>query len=114
MKLVYIAGPFRASTAWEIEQNVRRAEELGFEVFKCGAMPVIPHANTRFFHGQGTDQFWLDGTLELARRCDALILVPGWERSTGTRLELRDMLNRGAPTFETVAELSAWLRARAP
>ena len=28
MKLVYIAGPFRAPTPWQVEQNVRRAESL--------------------------------------------------------------------------------------
>jgi hypothetical protein len=111
MKLIYVAGPFRGANAWEIERNVRRAEETGYDVFKCGAMPVIPHANTRFFHGQGPDQFWLDGTLELARRCDGLILTPDWERSSGSREERRVVLERGAPVFYTPADLAAWMRS---
>ena len=62
MKLGYIIGPFRAPTAWEIEQNVRNAERLGLEVAKLGAFPIIPHAITRFFHGLLSDEFWLEGT----------------------------------------------------
>ena len=53
MKLVYIAGPFRAPTPWGIEENVRHAERHAFEIAKLGAMPVCPHANTRHFDGHG-------------------------------------------------------------
>lgn len=30
MKKIYIAGPYRGSNAWDVEQNIRMAEELGF------------------------------------------------------------------------------------
>ena len=110
MKLVYVAGPFRAETPWAVEQNVRRAEAIGYDVYKCGAMPIIPHANTRFSHGLGPDEFWLNGTRELAGRCDALILVPGWEGSSGTRGEVKHMLELMRPVFHTIAELASWVR----
>ncbi len=84
MKVVYCAGPFRASTAWGIAENVRTAERIGLEVAHAGAMPLIPHANTANFQGEGTDQFWRNGAMELLRRCDAVLLVPGWEQSSGT------------------------------
>lgn len=109
LAIVYIAGPFRAKTAWEIERNVRAAEDLGFEVFQLGAMPLIPHANTRFFHGQGPDQFWLDGTLELLRRCDALITTRNWKRSTGACGEYHEAICRGIPAFESMHDLATWL-----
>jgi hypothetical protein len=48
MKFGYIIGPFRAPTVWQVEQNIRIAEELGFEVAQLGVFPIIPHANTRF------------------------------------------------------------------
>lgn len=107
--VIYVAGPFRGPTAWDIERNVRAAEELAFEVFKLGAMPLIPHANTRFFHGQGPDAFWLDGTLELLRRCDGMILTDNWETSTGARGERADALARGMPVFRFLSELAHWM-----
>ena len=87
MKVIYVAGAFTAPTPWDIEKNVRKAEEVGFMVAQVGAMPLIPHANTRFFHGQQTPQYWYDGTMELLKRCDAVIMVPGWEKSRGSVVE---------------------------
>lgn len=88
MKVVYIAGPFRAANQWEQEQNIRRAEGYAFEVWKAGAVALCPHMNTRYWQGALPDQVWLDGDLELLSRCDAIFLVPGWEKSQGTRAEL--------------------------
>lgn len=109
MRVVYIAGPFRGPTAWDVERNVRRAEDLAYEVFQLGAMPMIPHANTRFFHGQGPDAFWLEGTIALLRRCDAVLLTPDWQRSTGAQGERIEALSCGMPVFYEVPELAIWL-----
>jgi hypothetical protein len=110
MKVVYIAGPFRASTPWGVECNVRNAEVLALAVAACGAMPLCPHTMTRHFDGQLTDEFWLSGTLELLRRCDALVLVDGWERSSGTRAEAEEAKRLGLPIFDAhqLVELKAW------
>jgi len=111
MKLVYIAGPFRGPTTWDIAQNVRAAEALGLEVAKCGYMPVIPHANTALFNGQCTEQFWLDGTLLLLSRCDALITLPIWERSSGAKAEVEFAKTHSIPVFHTLVELGQWYLA---
>jgi hypothetical protein len=107
MLVIYICGPFTADTAWEIECNIRRAEELGLEVAKLGMMPLIPHSNTRYFHGQCTDEFWYQGTMELLRRCDALITVPGWENSAGSVAEVK-WAKKNTWAFHDIRELSEW------
>lgn len=109
MKVVYVAGPFRGPNGWRIEQNVRRAEEYGFKIAELGAMPIIPHANTRFFHGALPDEFFLEGTLELLRRCDAIFLTPGWEMSSGSRGERNEAHARGIPDFYELGALRHWL-----
>jgi len=102
MKVVYIAGPFRAPTAWGIAENIRVAERIGYQVASVGCMPLIPHANTAHFHGEFADQFWLDGTLELMRRCDAVLLGPGWSDSSGAREEKRVAEEMELPIFYTL------------
>jgi len=111
MKLVYVAGRFSAPTAWEIEKNIRAAEDIGAEVAKLGLMPVIPHANTRYFHGLTgtTPEFWYEGTLELLRRCDALILVPGYEESKGVEMEREEAYRLVIPQFHYLPALKDWL-----
>ena len=112
MTLVYIAGPFRGASAWEIEENIRRAERLALEVWKRGAACICPHANTRFFQGAAPDQVWLDGDLEMVKRCDVVLMTPDWERSSGAREEHRLALELGIPVSYSLEELECLLGTR--
>ena len=102
MKLIYIAGPFRAKNGWEIERNIREAEELALVVAQLGAVPVCPHTMYRFFNGVLLDQFWLDATLDLLRVCDAILLLPRWRESQGAKGERDEAMTIGIPVFNTV------------
>lgn len=110
MKVVFIAGPFRADTQWGIVQNVRAAETAGLEVARLGAMPLIPHMNTANFHGQLTDEFWLEGTQEMLRRCDAVYVFPGARVSSGVAAEVAEADRRGIPVFTSPGKLLDWIR----
>jgi hypothetical protein len=93
--LVYIAGPFRAGSAWAIESNIRAAEELGLKIASFGGAPVIPHTMYRFFQGALPDNVWLECGLALLRPCAAMAVAENWEGSVGTIneiLEARDHL----------------------
>lgn len=102
MKLVYISGPFRSPNAWEIEQNIRRAEEIALEVWKAGAAVICPHANTRFFQGTAADAVWLKGDLEMVRRCDAIVTAPGWNHSRGAQAEIMLAHTLALPVFHSL------------
>jgi hypothetical protein len=100
VKVGYVAGKFAGANGWEVTKNVRHAEEVGYEVAKLGAMPLIPHANTASFHGTLQDSFWYAGTLELLRRCDFIVMVPGWQKSNGAKAEWEEALTLSMPMFE--------------
>jgi hypothetical protein len=112
--LVYVAGPFSAQDRLGVVANIQRAEKLGVEVARLGACPWIPHANTADpeFEKVQPYTFWIEATREQLRRCDAIIMVPGWESSSGARGEHADAIAWGKPVFYSVAELSRWLAAR--
>lgn len=112
--LIYIAGPFRAPTPWEIEQNIRRAEEFGLAVAKAGGIPVIPHAMYRFFQDSLPDEFWLQAGLEILQPCHAVAVCVSRERSLqslGTCGEIGSAVNQGIPVFYTtdVPLLTEWI-----
>ncbi len=109
MRVVYIAGPFRGKSSWDIEQNIRRAEELALEVWRAGYACLCPHTNTRFFQGAADDHYWLDGDLEMLARCDAVLLTPDWARSSGARAEAAQADRLGIPVFESLDALKAGL-----
>ena len=102
MRLMYIAGPYRASTTQGVRDNVTSARAVGSAVALKGWMPVVPHANTYGFErvpGLDNDEFFLEGTLELMRRCDAVVLAPGWTASSGSMREIQEAFNLGIPIY---------------
>lgn len=109
MKVVYIAGPFRGASSWDIEQNIRRAEELALEVWRLGAACLCPHTNTRFFQNAAPDDVWLAGDLELLRRCDAVLVTPDWHRSRGAQKEVSAAAELNIPVFRALEQVRAWI-----
>lgn len=98
--VVYIAGPFRAPSHWGIAQNIRRAEALALEVWRAGAVAICPHLNTMHYQDELPDKIWLDGDLEILSRCDAVVMVPGWEKSKGSVAERAFARERNMPVID--------------
>jgi len=99
MKLLYIAGPFRAATRWKMQCNIRRAEAIALEVWQGGFACICPHLNSANFTGEADDKVWLEGDLEILKRCDAVIMTPNWRTSSGAKAEYLYAKARGIPVF---------------
>jgi hypothetical protein len=113
MKLIYVAGPYRAASEWQLVQNIRRAEALALEVWHLGHACICPHKNTALLGGAADDSLWLEGDLEMMRRCDAVICTDDWQRSEGARNEVAEAKRLGIPVFLTIDELKIWTGAQA-
>lgn len=99
-KVAFVSGPYRAKTPYGIKQNIRNAEAVALELWKMGYAVICPHKNTSLFDGECPDLIWLDGALELLRRSDIVVLIPGWAGSSGTREEIKESVKRGIPVFK--------------
>ena len=99
MKLVYIAGPYRAPTPWGVEQNIQAAVLAAAQVWAAGLAAVCPHANSAHMEGVTTDENFLAGTLEMLRRCDAILVIEGWKNSEGARGEVDEAVRLGLPVL---------------
>ena len=97
--LIYVAGPFRAKSSWDVEQNIRYAERVGYKIALLGATPVIPHSMYRFFDGTMPDSFWLNATMDILRRCDAIVMCRWWMYSKGAKAEFREANIIGMPVI---------------
>lgn len=115
MKLIYIAGPYRPYTnadgTWVgTPMNIRNAEvtavNLVNELGHLGLFPVVPHLNTRDFENQvkqNDDQYFLDGTMAMLERCDAVLLtMPNADEvSSGTKAEVHRAHQLGIQVYRS-------------
>jgi hypothetical protein len=111
MKLVFVAGPYRHTTEWGVWQNIRRAEDLALELWLLGLSVICPHKNTAMFGGAAPDDVWLKGSLEVVRRCDAVVCTGDWKQSIGARGEVELAREIGLPVFHSIDEVKDWLKS---
>jgi len=97
--IIYIAGPFRGKTPWEVHRNVHAAEYAALEVARKGHIPLAPHCLYRNFDKALPDEFWLAATITLLERCDAIYMLPRWELSQGATAEHQRATDRGMRVF---------------
>lgn len=115
MPLVYVAGPFTADNAWNIEKNIRNAEEWILPLAQMGCVPVVPHTLYRYFTGTMTPEFWYEATADILARCHAVLLIDGWTKSLGAKAEKQRAEDMGFSVFDaTILDmglmLSIWIR----
>ena len=110
MKLVYIAGAYRSrfgilGRAW----NISRARKVAKLLWRMGFAVLCPHSNSAFMDGCAPDGVFLRGDIEMLKRCDAIVLMPGFAKSQGAQAEYFTAQSYGItkfyveyPTFEKV------------
>lgn len=86
--LVYVAGPY--SSKWgKIGEfiNILKARRVASKLWRMGYTVICPHLNSALITGL-TQQEWYLRDLKLLSKCHVIVMLPGWERSKGARIEL--------------------------
>ncbi len=87
---IYIAGPYRADTIEQRDANIQQARDACAEIFRRGHTPFCPHAMTARFdddYPDIDDERFLETGIKWLECCDAILMLPGWEDSSGSRAE---------------------------
>jgi hypothetical protein len=104
-----VGGPFSGKTPEEKEQNIVATERLGIEVAEAGGAPIVPNSMGRTWSGSPGYEVWMEITLSILARCQAFIVTPDWDRSSGTRREVEASLFLGVPVFYDIVALRSSL-----
>ena len=81
MKLVYLAGPYRARTAALVATNVEKARETAAALWRRGYAVLSPHLNTHPVEEAATAAGVLARAIRLMQGCGAEVLPPGGQES---------------------------------
>lgn len=103
-KWVYVAAPYTVPDPVVNTHNAIMAAERLLEI---GYFPVIPHL-TLAWHmvTPHCSQFWYDYTMELLKRCDFMVRLPGYSVGCDKEEEMASKL--GIPVFYGVESLKVW------
>lgn len=102
-KVVYISGKYSG----DIVTNIDKARKLAIEVWEAGFTALTPHLNTIHFENdcQCTYEDFIDGDLELIKRCDCLLMLPEWDYSKGALMEHAEAKKLNKPIFYSLENL---------
>ena len=107
----YISGPYRDKRGeWYVGQNIQNARAAAIEIWKLGGVALCPHMNTAGLGGLLPDDTWLQGDLELIRRCDAVWMIDGWQKSEGAKIEMEFALELGVPVLYNLEDVKEYFR----
>ena len=86
--IVYVAGKYRGKNENEVWENINLARTHAHKLWQKGYAVICPHLNTMFM-GDGKEEKYLKGDLELLACCDYIYLLPNWKQSKGARNEVK-------------------------
>lgn len=99
--IIYVAGPYTPLNGRTLSDNIEAAKATAKELWSNGFAVICPHMNTAYFTGIPDDLFYL-GDMEILERCDAVLMLDGWEESFGAKMERLDALKNNIPVVYSV------------
>jgi hypothetical protein len=100
MRVAYISGSYRSNSVNGIYENIQKARDVAMKYWRLGYAVICPHTNTAFMDGACPDHVWLDGDLELVRRSDIVVMLPGWQSSEGSIKEYQEAVENDKEIIE--------------
>lgn len=119
MKIVFIAGPyFGNGDRSKIRDNIRHAEKYQIALANAGMGFFCPHNHTEHFEikAKAGEDFYRElDMVFLDKTADAILAIPGWETSSGSRAEIEYAKKKGLPVFfpkspNDLKEIADWAK----
>lgn len=98
-RIIYVAGPYRADTEYGVKQNIERAEKVAVKYWQAGYLVYCPHKNCAFLGGACPDEVWLDAGIQFLKLCDGIVMMEGWQDSSGSVAEWNYATKKGMTIF---------------
>ena len=109
---VYLAGPITPTAARSLELNISQAAKTMAYLTERRVASICPQVTATRPElsdaALGYDN-WMAVDFVLLRTCKAVLVLPGWDTSAGTRREIAHAAEHGIPVFYAVRPLFDFL-----
>jgi len=113
--ICYIAGPYSCDPLPGAFENMRRGTRVCAELIMEGINAFCPWADwilwmTLHDNESISKERIYAYSMAFLEKSDAVYVLPRWERSPGTKMEVLRAKECGIPVFYTREDLAAWVR----
>jgi hypothetical protein len=107
---VYLAGPITATAARSVAENIASAASTLRYLTDRRVAAVCPQLTAAVpMLDEVAYEDWMSVDFLLLRSCRAVLVLPGWDQSAGTRREIAHATDHGVPVFFAVRPLFDFL-----
>ena len=109
MKTIYISGPIKNMTDGNLkafDKAEKQLKEMGYETLN--PHKIGEELNIRFFEMGKVpeyEDYLKEDIIQMLAKCDALLVLPGWRNSKGSKLEIANALACGLDVFFDISDL---------
>jgi nucleoside 2-deoxyribosyltransferase len=113
-KRIYIAGKYSDDNIIGVLTNIRRGQEMAALLMRYGYSVFCPFLDYQFAltkHGEHLSKSdYQENSMAWVEVSDAMLVLPGWETSNGTRREIDRAVSLGIPVFHSLEDLRTYER----
>ena len=106
---VYVAGAYSSDNMFTVFNNIKKGIDTGALVLKAGLSPFTPWLDFQLLLTSVGPSFTVEDmyrySMSWLEVSDAILLVPGYENSRGTKLELERAEQLNIPVFNTLEDI---------
>ena len=115
--IVYVAGPYRGKSKFYLLNRYQRfrnamcAWKVSVQLWNMNVMPFCPHMNSFWMDKKVNNlNVFIEGDLKVLKRCDAILMLKGWENSEGVLIEIKFAKENNIPIFYDVDSLREFIK----
>lgn len=89
--LLWIGGPFTSINEEETERLRQLIDKVAFAAWKKGWSVISVHKNCKDFYPDSEMGYeeWMISLSSLIRKCDTILMMPGYDKSKGCMMEIK-------------------------